>query len=147
MRTKTEQIEEILRSNTEAWARSQLPLGDTLADHPYQDFISVTPDEVVVHVLANGFDPRTVWTPGNPPAEKDDRIVVEPKGAQWTCYYTERGGRSDERMFDSREEAVRDAVMRLLAIAWSALNVRYWHRHHPTVERMPAFGQPWPSQP
>ena len=145
MRSKSEQIDAILRGNTEAWARSQLTPGDTLTDHQYTDFVSVTPDEVVAHVLANGFDPHTVWTLEDPPSQKDDRLVVEPKGAQWTCYYTERGGRDDERTFDTREEAVRDAVMRLLATAWSALNVRYWHRHHPTLERLPRFGQPWPA--
>jgi hypothetical protein len=145
MRNKTEQIEAILHGKTDAWARTQLTPGDTLADHPYQDFIVVTPEEVVAHVLANGFDPRGVWTPGDPPADKDDRLVVEPKGAQWTSYFAERGDRNDERTFDTREEAVLDAVMRLLSNAWSALNVRYWHRHHPTVERLPAFGQPWPA--
>ena len=73
------------------------------------------------------------------------RFVVEPKGAQWTCYYSERGGRYDEKLHDSREGAARDAVMRLLGTAWTLLNVRYWHKHHPSVERMPAFGAPWPA--
>ena len=147
MRSKTEQIEQILRGNTEPWARSQLAPGEKLEDFQYSDFISVTPDEVVAHVLANGFDPSTVWTPKDPPSDKDERIVVEPEGAKWTCYYSERGGRSDEQTWDTQADAVRDAVMRLLSAAWSALNVRYWHRHHPTVAKLPAFGQPWPPKP
>jgi hypothetical protein len=147
MRSKTEQIEHILRKDTETWARSQLAAGQSLADFKYTDFISATPDEVVAHVLANGFDPSAVWTPGEPNSEKDDKLVVEPQGAQWVCYYIERGVRSEERTFDSREDAVRDAVMRLLDAAWTMLNHRYWHRYHPTLPRMPDFGQPWPSQP
>lgn len=147
MRDKTEQIEHILRRDTETWAYAQLATGETLADRQYSDFISVGPDEVVAYVLAHGFDPSTVWTPKVPPAPKDNRIVLEPKGAKWVSYYTERGSRDDERTFDSQVDAVRDVVMRLLESAWVALNVRYWHRHHPTLGRLPGFGEPWPSQP
>jgi hypothetical protein len=145
MLSKAEQIAAILGESTVLWASAQLPPGDDLADHQYPDFISVTPDEVVAHVLAHGFDPRRVWTPKDPPVQKDDRLVVEPKGAGWTTYYTERGDRDDERTYDTREEAVRDAVMRLLEHAWTSLGVRYWHRHHPELDALPGFGEPWPS--
>jgi hypothetical protein len=146
MRNRTEQIEQILRDDTATWATTQLSPGDALSAHQYQDFISVTPDDVVAHVLVNGFDPSTVWTPNDPEIRKDNRIVVEPKGGRWACYYTERGGRDDERTFDDRAGAVRDAVMRLFDSAWTTLNVDYWHRQHPTLARLPSFGQPWPAQ-
>ncbi len=144
MLSKPEQIAAILQDNTVPWATKQLPQGDDLDDHEYADFISVTPDEVVDHVLAHGFDPRTVWTPNDPPAQKSDRIVVEPKGAGWTTYYTERGDVDDERTHGTRDEAVRDAVMRLLDRAWTSLNVRFWHRHHARLATLPPFGSPWP---
>jgi len=147
MRSKTEQIEHILRGETETWAHAQLGMGQTLADRQYSDFISVTPDEVVAHVLARGFDPRAVWTQKEHPSQRDNRIVIEPMGAKWATYYTERGSRDDERTFDREIDAVRDVVMRLLDSAWTALNVRYWHRHYPMLERLPDFGEPWPSRP
>jgi hypothetical protein len=147
MRSKTEQIQQILQRNTQTWARSLLAPGEDMADHQYSDFISVTPAEVVAYVLANGFDVRGVWTPNHPRYEKDDKLVVEPQDGRWVCYYTERGDRSEEQTWDTQEEAVRDAVMRLMSSAWTLLNVPYWHRHHPELPRLPDFGQPWTPQP
>jgi hypothetical protein len=143
MRSKAEQIAELLGGNTVNWAVSQFPADPKLADHQYSDFISVTPDEVVAHVLEHGFDVRAVWTPGHPRPERDDRLVVEPKGAEWACFYTERGSRSRERTYPDKEGAVRDAVMRLLDRAWTSLNSAYWHHHFPKLEQMPDFGEPW----
>lgn len=147
MQSKTEQIQQILRRNTQKWARSLLPPGEDMADYQYSDFISVTPDEVVAYVLANGFDPRGVWTHNDPPHEQDDKLVVEPQDGKWVCYYIERDNHSDERTWDTQEEAVRDAVMRLMKAAWTTLNLQYLHRHHPELPRMPDFGQPWTPQP
>ena len=146
MRSTAEQIQAILRENTSSWAKSQLAPGELLDFYQYSDFIDVTPDEVITHVNARGFDPSRVWTHNDPPSEKDDKIVVEPEGGKWTVYYSERGNRSDQRTFDTQAEAVRDAVMRLMSSAWSALNHRYWHRHHPSLPRLPAFGEPWPAE-
>ena len=144
MRSKDEQIDAILRQRTWEWAHRQLPSGETIDDHPYEHFVSVTPDEVVAHVLAHGFDTRAVWTPGQPPQQKDGSLVVEPSGTRWLVYYTERLQRRDERAFDRYEDAARDAVMRLMDSAWIGLSHRYWHRHHPELPRLPDFGEPWP---
>ena len=144
MRSQREQIEAILHGGVAAWAKEQLAEGESLADRQYRDFIDVTPEQVVEHVLRRGFDGRTVWTPDDPPRLRDNRLVVEPRGAQWICGFTERGDDYDVRAFDRREDAVRDAVARLLVRAWTALNVGYWHKHHPELERLPLFGAAWP---
>ncbi|AKT38171.1 hypothetical protein [Chondromyces crocatus] len=145
MRSKPEQIQAILSNRPGHWARSLLAPGAQMADVQYTDFISVTPDEVVAHVLTHGFDPRGVWTPNDPPGQRDDKHALEPKGAQWITSFTERGSRFDEHTFDRYEDAVRYLVLRLVRSAWTLLNHAYWHRHHPELKRLPEFGTPWPS--
>ncbi len=96
-------------------------------------------------VLARGFDPRTVWTPRDPPEQRDERLAIEPRDGQWSVHFAERGTRRDERLWLDPQDAVRDVVMRLLHRAWVTLNHRYWHRHHPTLDALPPFGAPWPD--
>lgn len=145
MRSRDEQIEHLLGESTWAWACEQLPRGVSIDDRQYGDFISVTPDEVLAHVLAQGFDPRIVWTPRDPPEQRDERLAIEPRDGQWSVHFAERGTRRDERLWLDPQDAVRDVVMRLLHRAWVTLNHRYWHRHHPTLDALPPFSAPWPD--
>ena len=144
MRPDDEQIDAILNQNTSAWAREQLGPGEPMDDRDYADFISVTPDAVVAHVLAQGFHSEVVWTPELPPHAREERIVVEPSERGWEVCYSERGMRSDAATHPTYEGAVRDVVGRLFESAWTSLNHRYWHAHHPELTRLVPFGAPWP---
>ena len=144
MRNEDEQIEGLLRGGVGDWADEQVSSPTEFEDLDFHDFFSVTPDQVAQHVLRVGFPIGVVWAPGQPMQEKDDRYVVEPSGAIWKVYYTQRGCEQDCVNFATREAAVFDVVMRVFESAWVMLGHRYWHAHHPELLCMPAFGVPWP---
>lgn len=145
MRPEAEQLDAILNQDVSAWVREQVADFSDLDDRDYRDFISVTPDQAVARVLRDGFNSRAVWTPGMPPHEREDRLVIEQSPRGWEVFYYERGDRSAEATHATYEAAVRDVVMRLFDNAWTTLNHRYWHAHHPELTQLPAFGAPWPT--
>lgn len=143
MRNEQEQIEALLVGGIGDWALQQLPVPN-FANVDFYDFFSVTPERVAAHVREHGFPHGAVWAPGQPPTEKNERLVVEPASQGWAVYYADRGDRDQERVHPSYEDAVSDAVTRLFEGAWVTLNHRYWHAHHPELATLPAFGTPWP---
>lgn len=145
MRSAEEQIEALLRGGVGAWAAEQLDSPGDFDDRDFFDFISVSVDDVVGHVMAHGAPSGAVWLPGHDPVERDDRYVVESDGAAWKVYYAARNRERDRRVFARYDDAVRDAVMRVFDDAWVTLSHNYWHAHHPELERLPPFGAPWPK--
>lgn len=98
-------------------------------DVRFRDFFSVTEDEVCDHVLAHGFDDRTV-AEGRAARGADDRLCAVPlDDGRWTVYYTERGIRSAEVTVPSQSEARREVVRRLMRSARIDLNHRYRLAH------------------
>jgi len=144
MRGEQEQIEALLRGDVTAWVSEQLSAPDALDDLDYHDFFSVTVDALVAYLVAHGAPIGALWMPGQPPTEKNDRLVVEPAAGAWAVYYADHGDRYDERAHGTRDAALRDAVSRLCDAAWVSLNHRYWHAHHPELATLPAFNTPWP---
>lgn len=144
MRPEAEQLDAILQQDVSAWVREQVADFSDLDDLDYHDFITVTPEQALARVLREGFPSRVVWSPGMPPHEREDHLVIEPSARGWEVFYYERGDRSAEATHASYEEAARDVVMRLFDSAWTALNHRYWHAHHPELPQLPPFGAPWP---
>lgn len=145
MRSADEQIEALLRGGVGEWAAEQLDTPGDIDDRDFFDFVSVTVDEVTAHVRARNVAGAALWVPGNDPSERDDRYVVEPSGDAWKVYYAARGRERNLRVHANYDEALRDAVSRLFDDAWVALSHNYWHAHHPELERLPAFGTPWPK--
>ncbi len=144
MRNEEDQIEALLVGAIGDWALEQLDTPD-FSNVDFHDFFSVTPERVVAHVLARGFPHGAVWAPGQPPTEKNGRLVVEPAGAGWAVYFADMGDRDRERVHARYEDAVADVVARLFDDAWVTLNHRYWHAHHPELDTLPPFGAPWPT--
>jgi hypothetical protein len=147
MRSEDEQIEVLLRGDLTAWVQEQIAFGSEMNDLTWNDFLSVTPERVTQHALERGFPVGAVWTAGQPPTEKNDRLVVESTDAgTWRVYYTERGDVDDERRFATREEAYRDAVDRVMASAWVRLNHNYWNKHHREGDVFPPLGGAMPPK-
>ena len=141
MRSEEEQIEVLLRGDLTGWVQEQIAFGKEMNDRTWYDFLSVTPEQVTAHALARGFPVGAVWSPPQPPTEKNDRLVVEPAAdGAWRVYYTERGEADDERRFATREAAYRDAVDRVMNGAWVRLNHNYWAKHHREGDVFPALG-------
>lgn len=147
MRSQEEQIEALLRGDLTAWLQEQIASGEEMNDRNWHDFFSITPDDVVARVMQRGFPLGAVWEAGHPMDHKDERLVVEadPVG-RWRVYFIERGAASDERTFATREEAVRDAVTRVVGDAWVRTSANYWHTHHKPGEAFPPFGGALPER-
>ncbi len=147
MRNEEEQIEALLRGDLTAWIQEQIVSGADMNDRNWHDFFSVTPETVTRHVTAKGFPIGAVWEPGQPMTEKNDRLVVEPGSTgAWRVYYIERGEASDERVYRTREEAARDAVLRLMNDAWVRTNQNYWYTHRRPDDVFPPFGGELPPR-
>lgn len=147
MRSQEEQIEALLRGDLTAWIQEQIMSGAEMDDLNWYDFFSVTPDDLVARVMAKGFPIGAVWEPGHPMELKNERLVVE-RDAQgrWRVYFTERDSVEDERTHATREEAVRDAVSRIVHDAWVSTSANYWHAHHKPGDVFPRYGGALPSK-
>lgn len=121
-----EQILAILGPDVFKWAVKSLPDGVDIDDVRYRDLISVTEDDLFSHVAAHGFDQRVVAED----SVVDDCICFVRSANGWRVFYTERGNVSDESMFQSKQEAIREVVRRLMHLARIMLNHRYWHAHN-----------------
>lgn len=147
MRNEEEQIEALLRGDLTGWIQEQIVSGSDMSDRNWHDFFSITPEALTQHVIERGFPLGAVWQPGHPPTEKNDRLVVEPGAAgQWRVYYIERGRASDERVYATRDEASRDAVLRLMNDAWVRTNQDYWYAHKRPTDVFPPFGGELPPR-
>ena len=61
-------------------------------------------DELEIILRERGVSPLAYCLGGGLPNEK---YTLDQAGAKWSVYYSERGQRSGERVFDSEDEACR----------------------------------------
>lgn len=125
-RSPEEQVRAILGWNTFRWAVEQLPEGVSIDDVTFADLVSVTREDVVGWVEANGF--------GSTPVRDDhydgaEALYLLPDGDRWVVFYSERGQRNFEHYFDTVAEARRWVVDHLYDSARTNLNHRWWHAH------------------
>lgn len=125
---KSEQIAAILGPDIFRWALGRLPPGVSIDDVRHRDLIDVTEEEVLQFAMANGFDPRIVWT-DDTPGPVDDRLSVVKHRDGWRVSYAERGVTSQEMTFTRHVDACREVVRRQMRLARIVLNSRYWHAH------------------
>ena len=143
MKTKEEQIKAILSWNTFRWACEQLSDSSEIDQKKYADFISVTAEEICEFVRTNGFDDRAVFVCSTQDRwdnfKSDDHLCICEEKGGWIVFYTERGQRSAEARFSTREQAEAEIVRRLIVSAKVSLNHRYKNAH-------PDLNLPKPSE-
>ena len=93
-------------------------------------------DEVADFLIREGVRPRffAINT-----VVADDAVVLYQEGpARWVVFYTERGVRSSERVYDSEDAACQ-------ALIKKALNMEKWMREHESRPRRPYPVTPKPK--
>ena len=93
-------------------------------------------DEVADFLIREGVRPRffAINT-----VVADDAVVLYQEGpARWVVFYTERGGRSSERVYDSEDAACQ-------ALIKKALNMEKWMREHESRPHRPHPVTPKPK--
>lgn len=130
MKSKQEQIEVILSMDTFDWAVKQLSIGESIGNHRYTDFISITPEDIENYVKEHGFSEKVVciFFKGQV-VTADDRICIVETPSTWEVFYTERGHRSEEVSLKSFDEAQQEVIRRLITSAKISLNHRYKNAH------------------
>ena len=138
MKTKEEQIQAILSGNTFQWACNQINSVKKMDHKKYDDFISVTEQEIEEYVISNGFGDSVVYENDGTEAwsiyDAHDRICISQENKQWLVFRMGWEGRLEISMFLEKGDAIREVIKRLINLAKISLNNRYQNAHSENKE-------------
>jgi len=138
MKTKEEQIQVILSGNTFQWASNQINSVKKIDHKKYDDFISVTEQEIEEYVISNGFGDSAVYENDGTEAwsiyDAHDRICIAQENEQWLVLHMGWEERLEISMSLEKGDAIREVIKRLINMAKISLNNRYQNAHSENKE-------------